>query len=63
MSPKRPQPLPVAREPDVDDVVLGRREEKVALRVEDNLRERTLVALEDDGFLQISSAQTMTVRQ
>lgn len=36
--------LAVGREPHVDDLVLGRREEEIALGVEDDLGERTLVS-------------------
>ena len=40
----RAQSFPIIREPDVDDMVLGAGEEEIALLVELDLRERTLVA-------------------
>jgi hypothetical protein len=43
---KGAEALAVRRVPHVDDLVLGRREEQVALGVEDDLGERTLVSCE-----------------
>lgn len=42
--------------PDVYNMVFRGGEEKVAIRVEDDLRQRTLVALEEDRSLQGSLA-------
>lgn len=49
--------LSVRGEPGIDDLVLGRGEEEVALGVEDDLRERTLVTCMSarDPFRAISS--------
>jgi len=45
------QPLSVRRVPYIDDAVLRGREQQITLGVEDDLRERSLVSLEDDRFL------------
>jgi hypothetical protein len=45
--------LPVVGVPDVDDVVFGGGEEKIAVRVEDYLCERALVALQEDRALKV----------
>jgi hypothetical protein len=58
---ERAQPLPVTREPHIDDIVLGGREEEVALGVEDDLGEGALVSLEDDGFLTGSARRSAWV--
>jgi hypothetical protein len=58
---KGAQPLPVTREPHIDDIVLGGRKEEVALGVEDDLGEGALVSLKDDGFLRGSTRRSARV--
>jgi hypothetical protein len=45
-----PEPFTVVRIPDVDQAVLGNREQQVALLVEPDLRERPLVAWRKSAF-------------
>jgi hypothetical protein len=60
---KRAQSLSVTREPHIDHIVLGGREEEIALGVEDDLGEGALVSLEDDRFLRGRTRQSAKVRQ
>lgn len=45
------QPFSIRAEPDIDRVILGSGEQQVSFLVEDDLRERTLVTGEKNGFL------------
>ena len=52
---QRAQSLAVRREPDIHHWVLARREQQIAIPVEDDLCERSLVALENDRLLVLVS--------